>query len=293
MNKITRKQLLGAALLGTFALAPLATPTAQAYPPNRAHDKRERYDRTRYDNDRDYRDRYDRNNQTNSATFTGRVTNVRSGSNFDLSANGRTYTVYTVSSLPRGLSRGDEVRVYGRPYGDDDIRRANVSILDNNRRDPQRDDRYDNGDNNGYRNDYRSYTGIVTEVRNDREFNVGVGGATYNVYTTASTLDLDRGDTVRVYGQRYGVNNIRNANVTIVRNDGDNNTYGFYRTYFGVVTNLRNDREFDVLIGGTTYNVYASSGTSGLNNGDEVRIYGQRFGDNDIRNSNVIITRNR
>jgi len=42
-----------------------------------------------------------------------------------------------------------------------------------------------------------------------------------------------------------------------------------------------------------TYNVYASSSTRGLSTGDEVRIYGQRSGDNDIRNSNVSITRNR
>jgi hypothetical protein len=33
--------------------------------------------------------------------------------------------------LPRNLDRGDVVRVYGRRYGDNDIRNASINILRN------------------------------------------------------------------------------------------------------------------------------------------------------------------
>ena len=250
MQKLnTHRILLSVALLGTFATAPLLTPTAQAKPPKYApaygyrnkdkkdkkdkrrddrrderrddrredrRDDRDRYDRDRYDNDRDYRDRYNRDqrNNRNNATYAGTVTNVRSGNSFDLRANGRTYNVYTASSLPRGLNRGDEVRVYGRPYGDNDIRNASVRITDNNRNDdPRRDDR----NNNNY-GSARNYSGTVLSVKNSREFDVRIDGRTYNVYATSSTSGLSRGDEVRIYGQRYGDNDLRNANVRITRN---------------------------------------------------------------------------
>ena len=224
----TSRTLLAAALMGTFAVAPLAIPTAQADPPRqapaygrrakaykqykKAERRYERYDRNRYDNDRDYRDRYDRDprNNRNNATYTGTVTNVRAGNSFDLSANGRTYNVYT-SNLPRDLSRGDQVRVYGRPYGDNDIRNATVRVVDNNNNDPRRDDRND-------ANSYQTFNGVVTNVRNSREFDVRVGNTTYNVYANNAAPRLSNSDTVRIYGQRSGDNDIRNASVSVTRN---------------------------------------------------------------------------
>lgn len=227
---LSRKTLLGVALLGSFVSAPLFTSVAQADPPSHApahgrrakdkkenrkerredrkerrEDRREDRDDRRDDDDRD--DRYDRNN----ANYSGTVTNVRSARSFDLRTNGRTYNVYTSSDLPRGLSQGDEVRVSGRPYGDNDIRNANVRVTDNNRNDPRRDD---NNDGNGY----QTFSGVVTNVRNSREFDVRVGGTTYNVYANNSTPRLSNGDTIRVYGQRSGSNDIRNASVSVTRN---------------------------------------------------------------------------
>ena len=238
--------LLSAALTGTFAIAPLMAPPAQADPPRQApaygrrakdkkdkkdkkydkkqdkrderrDDDRDHYDRDRYDRDRDYRDRYDRDprNNRSNATYRGTVINVRSGNSFDLRANGRTYNVYTTSNLPRDLSRGDEVNVYGRPYGDNDIRRATVRVTDNNRNDPRRDDR---DDNNGNYGPYRTYNGVVTNVKNSREFDVRIDGRIYNVYSTSSVRDLNKSDEVRVYGRRYGDNDLRNASVRITRN---------------------------------------------------------------------------
>ena len=112
------------------------------------------------------------------------------------------------------------MRVYGRPYGENDIRNASVRVTDNNRNDPRRDDprcdRDDNYDNDN--NSYRTTSGVVTNLRNDREFDVRIGGKIYNVTASSGTRGLSRGDEVRIYGQRYGDNDIRNANVTITRN---------------------------------------------------------------------------
>ncbi len=337
MKKINiSRTLLSVTLLGTFAVAPLVTPTAQADPPRQApaygrrakddkgkykkdkkdkgrnddrrdddrddDDRRDddRYDRDRYDRDRDYRNDYDRDprNNNNNASFTGTVVNVRGGNSFDLNANGRTYNVYVSGALPRGLSEGDTVRVYGRLYGANDIRNANVRITNNTR---DRDGR-DDYNNDGGR--YQTFNGTVVNLRNDREFDIRDGGRTYNVVASSSTRNLSNGDTVRIYGQRIGDNDIRNANVTITRNNGNSDRYddrnndrngddGNYQTFRGIVRDVRNDREFNVIIGLKTYNVTASSSTNGLSRGDEVRVYGQRFGDNDIRNANVTITRNR
>lgn len=245
MKKLnTPRTLLGVALMGAFAVAPFMAPTVQADPPSHApaygrrakdnkqdkQDKKDKkndrrderrddrnnsegYDRNRYDNDRDYRDRYNnnQNNNRNNASYSGTVTNVRSGNSFDLSANGRTYNVYTSSSLPRGLSRGDEVTVNGRPYGSNDIRNATVRITDNNRNDPRRDDNNDS-------NRYQTFSGTVTSVRSSREFDVRVGSTTYNVYANNTARNLSNGDAVRIYGQRTGGNDIRNASVTVTRN---------------------------------------------------------------------------
>ena len=137
MKKInTPRILLTVALLGTFAVAPLVTPLAQADPPRQApaygrrakdkKDKNNKRDKQRKNRDRDDRDR----NNRDRVTYNGTVTNVRSSREFDLRANGRTYNVYASIST-RGLSRGDEVRVSGRPYGDNDIRNASVRITRN------------------------------------------------------------------------------------------------------------------------------------------------------------------
>ena len=386
-----RTRVLGVALLTAFAGAPfLSTVTAQAAPKDRRDDRR-----------RDDRGD-DRRDTGRDASYTGTVTNVRSGNSFDLNVGGRTYNVYTNSSLPRGLSRGDRVSVSGRSFGDNDVRGASVSILDNNRNDSRRDD--NRGGNNGYgdyrnydgtveillpgnefnariggriykvyatestrdlrvgdpiriygqldrdvnirnaritrngngrtndnrpdysrdrdgnwrydpngkigdrrpdynrpdygnQRDFNTYTGEVTDVKNDREFRVRIGGRDYDVYAGNSTRDVRRGDTVSVYGYRFGDNDIRDARVTVTRDryneDRGTNDYGPYRTYTGIVTDVKNSREFDVRIDGRIYNVYADNSTRDLNRGDEVRIYGRSFGDNDLRNANVRITRDR
>ena len=258
----TRKKLFGVTLLGVFAAAPLAlTASVQAAPPDRApaygrrnndrrndnrnndnrnNDRRsgdwrsdadgnKGYDRDRYDSDREYRTRYDsdRNNNRSNSTFTGRVTNVRSDSSFDLKANNRTYNVYAVTRLPRRLNENDEVRVYGRLYGNNDIRNANVALINdrNNRNNDNRygnnrnnDNRYNNRNDNNNGERYQTYTGTVTNVRNNREFDVRIGDTTYNVYASSDTRRLSDNDTVRVYGQRVGKNDIRNANVMVTRN---------------------------------------------------------------------------
>lgn len=78
-----------------------------------------------------------------------------------------------------------------------------------NRRDDRRNDR---------RNRYETFTGTVTGTHGSDKFDLRVGSRTYNVYPNSGSRRLDRGDVVRVYGQRSGNNDIRNASVAIIRN---------------------------------------------------------------------------
>ncbi len=371
-----RKQITGVALLTILSSAPLMTATAHAAPdPNPRASQNN--DRRNSDKNRD-----DNRDSNRGDEIVGTVTNVRSGNSFDLSANGRTYNVYTSSSLPRGLSQGDRVSVSGRNRGDNDVTNARVSILDNNRNDPQRDDNNNgNSNNNGYegyrnydgtveillpgnefnaringriykiyatgstsnlrvgdqirmygqldrgvnirnaqitktgernnggtdndgrdntgdygnRDGFNTYNGEVTDVRSNREFDVRIDGRIYRVYADKTTRDINRGDTVRVYGSRSGNNDIRNARVTLAndRYDNNNQNYGSYRNYTGIVTDVRSDREFDVRVDGKTYRVTTDNSTRDLNRGDEVRVYGRSYGDNDIRDASARVTRNR
>jgi hypothetical protein len=73
------------------------------------------------------------------------------------------------------------------------------------------------GRNNSNSN-YRTFTGTVTKVSNNR-FDIRVGNITYNVAASSRPpRSLDRGDVVRVYGERFGQNDIRNASVSIINN---------------------------------------------------------------------------
>ena len=218
------RTLLSVALTGAFAIAPFMAPTAQAAPPRYApaygyrakdkkHDKNKKQKKEERREERYERDHSSNNNRT-AISLSGTVTNVRTGSSFDLRTNSRTYTVYTSASLPRGLSRGDQVQVSGRAYSSNDIRNASVRITSNNRPNVRPTTRPNNGNGQNYRN----YSGTVSAVRNDREFDVRIDGKTYNVYAVSGTRNLNKNDEVRVYGTRFGDNDIRNARVTITRN---------------------------------------------------------------------------
>lgn len=85
---------------------------------------------------------------------------------------------------------------------------------DKDRRHDRRDRRNDRRD----RRRYETFTGTVTKVDSSRRFDIRADGKNYNVFLNSGTRRLDRGDVVRVYGERSGSNDIRNASVTIIRN---------------------------------------------------------------------------
>jgi membrane protein implicated in regulation of membrane protease activity len=218
-------------------------------------------------------------------TFTGRVTSVESNSRFNIEVGNTDYNVYLSSSAPRRLDNGDIVQVYGRRYGNNDIRNANVRIIRNTP-----------GNGSTQWGDFRTFTGRVTSVESNTRFNIQVDGTEYNVYLSSSApRRLDRNDTVRVYGRRYGNNDIRNANVSIINNTPGNGSgqWGDFATFTGVAGTVQAQR-FRLEVGGITYDVYASTRLpADLNQGDRVRVYGRRYGENDIRNATVVVVRNR
>ena len=48
------------------------------------------------------------------------------------------------------------------------------------------------------------FVGVVTKVRNDREFDVRIDGETYNVYLSAASAPVSVGQTVQINGERIG-----------------------------------------------------------------------------------------
>lgn len=226
-------------------------------------------------------------------TFTGEVTNIISNQRFDLRVGRTVYNVTASSSIARRLQEGDRVRVYGLRSGTNDIKNANVSYIGGGR-----NDRWDGrgGRNDQIRSDYRTFVGRVTNIESNQRFDILVGNILYNV-KPSSTIprQLKKGDEVQVYGLRSGTNDIINANVRYLRGGdigGGRGNWGQqgYQTFTGRVTNIESEQRFDIMVGGTLYNVKPSSPISRrLNRGDMVRVYGLRSGTNDIINANVVI----
>lgn len=193
------KKLLNVALVGAFAISPIVmSSVAQAAPPRHAPAWGYRA-KGHQGNDH-------RGNRKEYRTFSGTVTRVESRSRLKIRVSGREYNVSLSKRAPRHLNRNDRVRVYGYLSGRNDIRNASVAVLNNrpgNNRPGQR---------------YRTFSGVVTKVKSNTEFDMRINGKTYNVYLSKrSSQRLRRNDRVNVYGYRYGNNDIRNASVRVTR----------------------------------------------------------------------------
>lgn len=217
-------------------------------------------------------------------TFDGTVTRLNSDRQFDIKSNGKTYNVYLDSDAPRGLSVEDEVRVYGFRFGDNDIRNASVQITQ------------------GRRSSKDEFDGQMVNWRDDSSFDIRVNGKVYNVYMNhRAPRRLANGDTIRVRGTRYGDNDIRDAEVTSINGDnigwgggnwggGGHHDDGPLIDVRGKMVNWRDARTFDIKVDGKTYNVYLDrDAPRRLGVGDDVRVRGFRYGDNDIRNATVYV----
>jgi membrane protein implicated in regulation of membrane protease activity len=217
-------------------------------------------------------------------SFDGTVTRLTSDRQFDIKSNGKTYNVYLDSDAPRGLSVEDEVRVYGFRFGDNDIRNASVQITQ------------------GRRSSKDEFEGQMVNWRDDSSFDIRVNGKIYNVYMNhRAPRRLSNGDTIRVRGTRYGDNDIRDAEVTSINGDnigwgggnwggGGRHDDGAAVDVQGKMVNWRDSRTFDIKVDGKTYNVYLDrDAPRRLSVGDDVRVRGVRYGDNDIRNASVYV----
>jgi hypothetical protein len=136
-----------------------------------------------------------------TGTITGNVKRV-----FTLSAVAAIAAVPFLSATQ--IAKADPPR-HAPAWGYRDKNRRNDRY---DRRNDRRNDRWDR------RSRYESFTGTVTRTDGRNKFDLRVGGRTYNVYPNSSNRRIDRGDVVRVYGQRTGNNDIRNASVSIIRN---------------------------------------------------------------------------
>ena len=109
---------------------------------------------------------------------------------------------------------------HSNPAWQVDSRRGNQHWRGRNRRDRRGDnDRRRRNPSWNDRKDFRTFVGVVSKAKSGDEFNIKIDGKTYNVYLDSRRpRGLDKDDLVRVYGKRVGANDIRNANVTVLRN---------------------------------------------------------------------------
>ena len=191
---VALKKLLNVALVGTFAFSPaLMNSAVMADSPRHASVSVNRGNDHRKD-------------RKEMLAFTGTVAWVTSHSRFTVRVDGREYNVALSGLAPRGLNQNDRVRVYGYLSGKNDIRDATVIILSNIPGNSQPGQRY------------QTFVGVVAKVKSDSEFNMRFDGKTYNVYLSGPVPHrLNRNDRVRVYGYRYGNDDIRNASARVLR----------------------------------------------------------------------------
>lgn len=271
-TKTTRsmlKKLFGVVAAAAFVSVPMVSVIAPTEAAPRIRDTdRDRSDRDRNDRDRDNR------------TLEGVVTVDRAGRNFTLRQNnGERIQVRSDDREPQRLSTGDRVRVTGyfRRNQRNLFIAESIQILTNQ------------NDANS-----RTFTGRVTSIKSNEDFDVLIDGKTYNV-TTRSRLPrrLNRGDIVRIFGRRSGSNDIKNATVVIIDNNNGNNN-GNFGTFEGRVSDVDSNSRFNLVVNGVTFDVTTSSSLPRrLNRGDRVRVYGRRVGGNDITNASVVILNNR
>ena len=263
----TLKKLFGVVVAGAFAVVPFAGGVlpAQAAPPVWAKDDKNK------DKGKDKRE---------YQTLEGIVAIDRQGHRqFTLRLNnGQRIQVRSDEREPRRLSTGDRVRVVGfyRRHQPNLFHALSAQIIDN-------------------QNNARSYTGRVSKVDSAQRFDLVIGHTTYNVITSRRLpRRLNVSDRVRVYGRRTGNNDITNATVVVINNNGNNGNNNGYNTFTGRVSDVKSAKRFDLVVNGTTYNVMTSSRLPRrLDEDDQVRVYGRRTGNNDITNATVSILNNR
>jgi len=272
------KKLGAAAALGTFAFAPFfsAPQGAQADPPSHAPAHGYRRNQNNGDWNRD---------QAQRVTHTGVVISAFAGNGFTLRTDsGRTLRVQANNTVPRNLSNGDRVSVYGYASNNGMFIGESVRVLSSAGRDGRdgwwnrdRDDRDEYGEDDWYRRDVnteRTVSGVVTR---------DLGGNAFELRTDDGRLvtvrarngepaRLTRGDRVVVQGRfNTNRNEFVSDSVRITRNE-----VGGRVNFPGTVTSVDSANRLRVRgDNGRTYTIATRSGLpSSLRSGDRVRVTG-------------------
>ncbi|BCM93705.1 hypothetical protein IAD21_05596 [Abditibacteriota bacterium] len=160
-----------------------------------------------------------RGNQGRETTvnFRGEVVEVEGPQGLRVRAdNDRVYSVRTVGYLNNRISRGDRVQVQGRFDG-------SFVRADNDDVDLLRND-------NTYNGNGRTLSGVVNDVRSNREFDLRVNGQLLRVQSD-SYLNLRRGDLVDVRGVVRGgtlfAEQVTRRDDNIYGNDGRDHRINF------------------------------------------------------------------
>lgn len=250
--KLTSRTLLGLALMGALTAAPTLTPRAHAQDnpeiPSRFADANDLFenndnnDRNSNDRDNDGRNRGDRvgrgsGERRNRGDRAERGSGDRAGRGFgDRNRAGlddRSFEEHNGQKRDFG-GRNTKGRAFGgrkdgdRAFGDRKDSDRNLTGRNlaarnltgrSERAGGNRPGRDLAGRNRSGRLDNIApivapkFVGVVTKVKNDREFDVRIADKTYNVYLSAPSTPVSVGQTVNLDGERIGNNDIRSASL--------------------------------------------------------------------------------
>ena len=202
--KLTSRTLLGLALMGALTAAPTLTSNAQAQTSPELQTRLVGDDGNRSN----LRDDDDRDNEGDGGRDSRRNRNGRNLGGRDGDPRDRSGRNFG------GADRADHDRNGGRDFGGRDFGGRDFGGRDFGGRDfgGPRDGRA------GRHADLSpavapGFIGVVTKVKNDREFDVRIGDKTYNVYLLAPSAPVSIGQTVQLNGERIGNNDIRSASL--------------------------------------------------------------------------------
>ena len=220
--KLTSRTLLGLALLGALTATPTMTRAARADAPGAANLNNDRDDQNddrdnsgfgRDDkDDRDNSRRDDKGNRRDKRSHADFARRDESGPGFD-----RDKKTPDNDGRADFVQRGD--RENGARFEGRDNQRISPGFgsYGRNRNQASALGRTGAGRPVQSRTIAPQFVGVVTKVKNDREFDVRIAGKTYNVYLVAPAGAIRAGQSVGLDGERIGNNDIRSARLLAPR----------------------------------------------------------------------------
>jgi Ni/Co efflux regulator RcnB len=286
-NKFLWKKILSAALVSTFAVAPVVATMPAAHAADHSRHDRDRGGRNDHNGPGQDNRNHDSNNDHDRGPqrHDGQSTQSNQSTQHDWNRG-------------QNSSQHDWNRGPGNPQHDNHDSRDNHDFRPGNRPDFHPNGNFDRHDNNNWRPGNNDFWRNDSHYDNHFRGNFGRDDNWHrdHGYVRRGTIWYwhDHDDDWWI-SNGYFWNGAIWALLSASNNNYGYYDYGPFRSFTGIVTRIDyGDGEFDLRMDGETYNVYINRDIPyRLREGDLVEVHGQRYGRNDIRNADFDILRGR